>query len=207
MTRYAFGCSELMFHPLAHWWRKGPFTALFLRFMSSDLPVHAKFSTFSYITSYYAIGCGFPLAVVGWALVGLIGDKLDKFYLSPWAVFLTCIIVFSLLTNLAAAVLSFRLSEQPFFDALFNNFKWVFFFLTFFSGLSYHVMTALFAHILGISMAWSATVKEVTQSNFFQEVPAILKRYWACYICLFLVRLSKRQISPEAHRSCRSPLP
>lgn len=185
--KYAFGCSELMFHPFAQWWRKGPFTALFLRFMTSDLPVHAKFSTFSYITSYYAIGCGFPLTIVGWAIVGLIGDKLDSFYLAPWAVFLTCLIVFSLLTNVAAAVLAFRLNEQAFGDAFLGNFKWVFFFLTFFSGLSYHVMTALLAHPFGISMRWSSTAKEVTMSNFFQEVPAILKRFWTCYLCVFLI--------------------
>ena len=27
-------------------------------------------------------------------------------------------------------------------------------------------------------MTWAATIKEVEQSNFFEEVPKILKRFW-----------------------------
>lgn len=31
-------------------------------------------------------------------------------------------------------------------------------------------------------MTWGSTVKEVSISNFFQEVPAILKRFWTTYL-------------------------
>lgn len=34
-------------------------------------------------------------------------------------------------------------------------------------------------------MTWGSTVKEVSISNFFQEVPAILKRFWTTYIYSF----------------------
>jgi hypothetical protein len=34
-------------------------------------------------------------------------------------------------------------------------------------------------------VTWGSTVKEVSISNFFQEVPAILKRFWTTYIYSF----------------------
>lgn len=34
-------------------------------------------------------------------------------------------------------------------------------------------------------MTWGSTVKEVSISNFFQEVPAILKRFWTTYLYSF----------------------
>jgi hypothetical protein len=35
------------------------------------------------------------------------------------------------------------------------------------------------------AVTWGSTVKEVSISNFFQEVPAILKRFWTTYIYSF----------------------
>lgn len=31
-------------------------------------------------------------------------------------------------------------------------------------------------------MVWGATIKEVEASNFFKEVPLILKRFWPAYL-------------------------
>lgn len=32
--------------------------------------------------------------------------------------------------------------------------------------------------MLSLNITWSATVKEVQKSNFFKEVPKILKKFW-----------------------------
>jgi hypothetical protein len=65
----------------------------------------------------------------------------------------------------------------------------------FFGGLAIPVSQAILAHLFSINMTWSATVKvrspgvrflvqrltfrqEVERSNFFKEVPKILKRFW-----------------------------
>ena len=51
----------------------------------------------------------------------------------------------------------------------------------FFGGLSLHLSSALLAHLLSIDVAWGATKKEVERSNFFIEVPRILRRYWVTF--------------------------
>jgi len=37
---------------------------------------------------------------------------------------------------------------------------------------------AILAHLFSYNMTWGATKKEVELSNFFKEVPKIIKRFW-----------------------------
>lgn len=53
--KYAYGCSELIFHPLKYWFTRGPFTPLFRRFIRSNMPLMGKLTILSYIGTYYAI--------------------------------------------------------------------------------------------------------------------------------------------------------
>jgi hypothetical protein len=48
----------------------------------------------------------------------------------------------------------------------------------FFGGLSIPVSQAILAHLFSYNITWSATVKEVQRSNFFKEIPKIIKRFW-----------------------------
>ena len=47
----------------------------------------------------------------------------------------------------------------------------------FLGGLSLHVSAALLSHMFEIDMTWGATSKEMEFSNFFIEVPKVLKRF------------------------------
>ena len=111
------------------------------------------------IDRYYAIACALALSLLNWALVGLFADQLDLFYLESWQVFLTCIVIFSGLSNISSAIFMYRLNADSLGNALINNFKvscsgfhvlqtvadvqWVIFFFFFFCGLSWHLSTAL----------------------------------------------------------------
>jgi hypothetical protein len=46
----------------------------------------------------------------------------------------------------------------------------------FFGGLSIPLSQAILAHLFSYNMTWGATKKEVERSNFFKEVPKIMKR-------------------------------
>ena len=52
----------------------------------------------------------------------------------------------------------------------------------FFGGLSIHLAQALLAHLFSYNITWGATKKEVERSNFFIEVPRILKRFWLAFV-------------------------
>jgi hypothetical protein len=71
----------------------------------------------------------------------------------------------------------YRIGEKSFFGALFENFKWILMLAIFLGGLSLHVSQALLAHMFEIDMTWGATSKEAEFSNFFIEVPKVLKRF------------------------------
>ncbi|KAJ9105388.1 hypothetical protein QFC21_001758 [Naganishia friedmannii] len=114
-------------------------------------------------------------------------DSLDSFYLQSWEVFLTCVVIFCGLSNISSAIFQYRLKQNSLGGALIANFKWLFFFFFFFCGMSYHLTTALLAHLTGYDMSWAMTEKEVDFSNFFKEVPAIIKRFWTAFIPAFVV--------------------
>lgn len=49
--KYAFGVSEMMFHPFHRWIFKGPFTPLYT-YLASDIMLSSKVSIMAYMCSY-----------------------------------------------------------------------------------------------------------------------------------------------------------
>ena len=52
----------------------------------------------------------------------------------------------------------------------------------FFGGLAIHISVALLAHLFSYNITWGATKKEVERSNFWLEVPKILRRFWLALV-------------------------
>lgn len=175
--KYAYGCNELLFHPIRKWIWKGPFTPLFRRFLFSNIRFTSKITVVSYIGTYYAIGAAWIMTSVNYFIMGWFNGYLDKYYVDSWQVWFSIILVFNGLGNIALAVMRYRLGERSILYALFENFKWTFLLAIFLGGLSLHVSQALLAHMFEIDMTWGATSKEAEFSNFFIEVPKVLKKF------------------------------
>ncbi|KAK4140152.1 glycosyl transferase family group 2-domain-containing protein [Dichotomopilus funicola] len=175
--KYAYGCNELLFHPIRKWIYKGPFTPLFRRFLFSNIRFTSKITVISYIGTYYAIGAAWIMTSVNYFIMGWFNGYLDKYYVDSWQVWFSIIIVFNGLGNIALAVMRYRVGERNILYALYENFKWTFLLAIFLGGLSLHVSQALLAHMFEIDMTWGATSKEAEFSNFFIEVPKVLKKF------------------------------
>ncbi|ETI23905.1 hypothetical protein G647_05712 [Cladophialophora carrionii CBS 160.54] len=182
--RYSYGDSELLFNPIWTWLWRGPFTPLFRKFLFCDMHWSSKLSIISYMTSYYAIGSGFFYTIANYVLVGLFWDELDKFYTSSWSIFLSVVLVFWILSNVALAIMRFRIGERSFLGSLWENFRWQPMYCFYFYGLSFHVNKALIAHIVGYEMTWEMTKKEVENSNFFMEIPKIVSKFKYMYLVM-----------------------
>ncbi|KAG8168269.1 hypothetical protein KVR01_003958 [Diaporthe batatas] len=65
---------------------------------------------------------------------------------------------------------------KNFFVCLLENFKWMILLAIFLGGLSLHVSQAILCHMFGIEMTWGATSKEAEFSNFWIEVPRVIKK-------------------------------
>lgn len=175
--KYAYGCNELLFHPIRTWLWRGPFTPLFRRFLFSNIRFTSKITVISYIGTYYAIGAAWIMTTVNYFLMGWFNGYLDKYYVDSWQVWFSIIIVFNGLGNVALALLRYRLGERNLLYAFYENFKWTIMLAIFLGGLSLHVSQALLSHMFEINMTWGATSKEAEFSNFFIEVPKVLKKF------------------------------
>ncbi|KAL6866697.1 glycosyltransferase [Trichoderma novae-zelandiae] len=175
--KYAYGCNELLFHPIRTWLWRGPFTPLFRQFLFSNIRFTSKVTVISYIGTYYAIGAAWILTAVNYFVMGWFNGYLDKYYVDSWQVWFSIIIVFNGLGNIALAVMRYRVGERGLLYALFENFMWTLMLAIFLGGLSLHVSQALLAHMFEINMTWGATSKEAEFSNFFIEVPKVLKKF------------------------------
>ncbi|MCJ1299920.1 hypothetical protein MMC08_002714 [Hypocenomyce scalaris] len=175
--KYAYGCNELLFHPIRMWPYKGPFTPLFRQFLFSNIRFTSKITIISYIGTYYAIGAAWIMTTANYFAVGWFNGYLDKYYIDSWKVWFSIVIVFNGLGNIALAVMRYRIGERSFGYSLFENFKWVLMLAIFLGGLSLHVSAALLSHMFEINMTWGATSKEAEFSNFFIEVPKVIKKF------------------------------
>jgi hypothetical protein len=84
--KYAYGCNELLFHPIRLWLVRGPFTPLFCLFLCSNIRFTSKVTIISYIGTYYAIGAAWILTTANYFAVGWFNGYLDKYYLDSWKV-------------------------------------------------------------------------------------------------------------------------
>lgn len=110
--KYAFGCNELMFHPLIKWPTHGPITPLFRQFLFSGIDFPKKVSILSYIGTYYAIGAAWPITVANYFITGWFFGLYDKFYLDSFAIYISLIVVFTGFGNFALAAVRYRLTKR-----------------------------------------------------------------------------------------------
>ncbi|KAH0419577.1 hypothetical protein KCU90_g10457, partial [Aureobasidium melanogenum] len=141
------------------------------------MPFPSKLTVMSYIGTYYAIGSAWLLTLVNYFIVGWYNTILDKYYLDSFKVYLSIIVVFTGLGNLALAILRYRIGEKSLLSSLVTNLMWIPLMTTFLGGLSLHVSQALLSHLVGIDMNWGATSKEAENTTFFKEVPKVIKNF------------------------------
>ena len=117
------------------------------------------------------------IGVINYALLGF-QFPVDNFYMHSFEIWLATTVVFIGSGTVAFTLLEYRLGYKELAWALLENLKWIPFFFFFFGGLGIPMSISILAHMLSFNITWGATVKEVQKSNFFKEVPKILKKYW-----------------------------
>jgi hypothetical protein len=97
--------------------------------------------------------------------------------MDSWKVWFSIVLVFNGFGNFALATMRYRIGERNWFWSLLENLKWTLMLAVFLGGLSLHLSAALLSHMFSINMTWGATSKEAEASNFFIEVPKVLKKF------------------------------
>lgn len=193
--KYAYGCSELIFHPFRYWFTRGPFTPLFKKFMGSPMPLPSKITIMAYVGTYYAIASAWILTLMNYFLIGWYNGHLDHYYIDSFRIYFAIIIVFNGFGNLALAVLRVRNHEQDLLPALVGNFKWVILLTIFLGGISLHVSQAILCHLFGINIEWGATAKEIEDIPFTQEIKKVFKSFWRMWLFCIVVAAGMAYLS------------
>ena len=194
--KYAYGCSELLFHPLKYWLFRGPFTPLFRNFIASSMPLPSKITIMAYIGTYYALASSWLFTVMNYFVAGWFNGYLDHYYLDSFKVFFAIIVVFTALGNISLAVLRYRIGDKTLFGALLENFMWVPLLSIFLGGISIHVSQAILSHLFSFDMSWGATAKEVENVSFWEEIPRVLKRFKFTFVFCFVMTAVMIILSP-----------
>jgi hypothetical protein len=122
--------------------------------------------------------------VLNYVLLGF-SLETDGFYEHSFEIWLACTVVFPGAGNLGFTLLEYRLGGRSLWSAFLENTSYIPFFFFFFGGLSIHLSKALLAHLFSYNYTWGATKKEVERSNFFIEVPRVLRRFWLAFVISF----------------------
>ncbi|GAA5902502.1 hypothetical protein JCM6882_002769 [Rhodosporidiobolus microsporus] len=180
--KYAFGCSEIVFTPFKDWWKKGPLSSLFLRYLWGNTPLPTKVSSAAYIASYWAIAVAPPMTLAYYLLSGWLAFELSAAFTPSFGTLISVIVVFA--GGGTAATISSRYRSQavPLRQALVEGITNIPYGFLFFSGLPLSVMTALCAHITSYNMTWGATQKDLETPSIQEELPAVLKRRWLNFL-------------------------
>ena len=181
LNRYAYGCSEIVFNPFRYWLTRGPISKLFRTFITSDVNTSYKIATISYLSTYYALAVSFPVTVVVFVIQGLFLPYLDPIFLPSFDVLCTVTLVFTAAGGLGLIVARARSGHASFGRAAMQAIGHAPAMAVFFSGLAFHVMTALAAHMCGYNMTWGSTNKDFKQSSLRD----VLRRFWVVYVVMF----------------------
>nr|POF01165.1 glucans biosynthesis glucosyltransferase h [Quercus suber] len=184
--KYAYGCSELIFHPLKYWIFRGPFTKLFRNFITSGMPLPSKVTILAYVGTYYALASAWILTLMNYFLTGWLNGHLDHYYIDSFKIYIAIVVIFSGIGNVALAVLRYRIGEKAILPSIIENLMWVPLLTVFLGGVSLHVSQAILSHLFSIDMSWGATSKEAENTTFFQEIPKVIKNFKFTFIFCIL---------------------
>lgn len=185
-SKYAYGCSEIMFFPIKRWFRGEVFTPLFKMFIKSDISYACKFSIIGYMGTYFAIGASMIMLIVNYFIVGYYTWGYSKIYVPSMRIFVSVMVVFSCGSQMAYVVGRYRILRTSVWLMLLE-FRWAVLMAIFMGGLSWHMLIAIACHLFSLNLEWGATAKTMDNSTFFKELPKTLKKYLWIYIMSVLL--------------------
>jgi len=143
-----------------------------------SFPSHVLFSVSDCsLRSADGIAASITIGILNYVLLGF-QFPVDNFYMHSFEIWLATSVVFFGSGTVGFTLLEYRLGYKELLWSAVENVKWIPFFFFFFGGLAIPLSTSILAHMFSYNITWGATVKEVQRSNFFEEVPKILKKYW-----------------------------
>ncbi|KAJ3278860.1 hypothetical protein HK104_001966 [Borealophlyctis nickersoniae] len=128
------------------------------------------------------LGAAWLLTLINYIAWGWFPYDVDHFLLADFEIFISVTFLFGITSPIINAVYRYRSGTSTLLYALYDNFKWVFFFTLFFSGISMHVSFVLLGYFVGYNVRFGVTKKEVENESFLVSLGKIICNYWPMYL-------------------------
>ncbi|CAM9302470.1 unnamed protein product [Pylaiella littoralis] len=189
LRKYAYGSCEIMLNKFTKWPCHGPITSMFWRYLlACGVPFPAKIRMIAYLCTYISMAFAF-YGIVGYLAVWIVLPAALKFLVNPFDILITVSFVFGVCSVFGVGMITYRNGYsrrasliRSFLDQLVN----APIMLLFFSHVLWHLTVVCFRYFFGMSVEWSASVKEVSQHDFWTEVVNTFRRYGRTFLLMLL---------------------
>jgi len=186
LRKFAYGSSELLFHPFKDWFKLGIFTKEWKTYIRyNGIAWTNKISLVGYLFTYFALAFSGPGSLMAYLLY-VYCDYYRQYMVTSWEITFYCILVFTVLAPIANIVLKYRLGQRGLLRGIKEEYMYVIITSVFWSSIGWHLCTSILRHLFSLPIVWGATVKEVENTNFFRELKLVWQRYAWLYVLLFL---------------------
>lgn len=169
--KYAYGSSEMIFNPIPDMYNMGVFNSVITTYYNAqNIPSNSKFMLIAYLGTYFAIGLGIIMVWLNYLIIGFF-PQINFLMTTGVDVIVQSGILFSLLVPIGSSLSQYKVIKKGFFKILWNNVKFSFFYILFFSSLNYQIFTSIYGHLFkSKKVGWSTTNKNITNSGRIGEL-------------------------------------
>ncbi|CAM9679092.1 unnamed protein product [Scytosiphon promiscuus] len=190
LRKYAYGSCEIMLNKFTKWPCCGPITSMFWRYLlACGVPFPAKIRMIAYLCTYISMAFAF-YGIVGYLAVWIVLPAALKFLVNPFDILITVCFVFGGCSVFGVGMITYRNGYtrraslfRSFLDQLIN----APIMLLFFSHVLWHLTVVCFRYFFSLQVEWSASVKEVSQNDFWTEVVNTFRRYGRTFLIMLLL--------------------
>lgn len=181
LKKYIYGINEIMFYPCNQWLSHGIFSHLYVNFLLSDkITFSTKYALLAYMGSYYSLALS-PFVTIWYYFLKFF--KLynsNLFLMNSLDTIYSCAFVFfgmSILTNILIK-LKHSFIQKSIIEIVFKECLYGIYLTMFYSCISLHLLSMMFAYFCGLPAKWETTKKESEKIY----ITTIIQNYKYMYI-------------------------
>lgn len=180
--KYAYGTCEILFNPIADWYKKGIIGSPIKEYCRSNIELTSKIGIVSYLFTYIAIAISLPTSFINFFTFGWVKKDIDTNVL-PVYVILQIAMLFSVWGTFTNSVFKARVLKKDVINVIWYNFEQTPFYILFFGSLPFHLVTIIIKYFIGYTtITWGSTKKEISYSS---KLDALLSTFIE-FKCMYL---------------------
>jgi cellulose synthase/poly-beta-1,6-N-acetylglucosamine synthase-like glycosyltransferase len=176
LSKFGCGASEMIFHPIRDWFRKGILTPQIKQYLTSDTPLSAKTSMMKYLFSYFGIASVFVMLPMQLLLIAT-GYEWNTVIVSSLILSCQNTAIFAVIGPLSSLIVRWKLNQNSIYrerdGTAWNQVKTEAQFIPVFSllfiGAMFMIFKGVASHLLGLDIRWGATNKDKLEDRNFRD--------------------------------------